>query len=129
MPLSLALNRLLYCEVEMIVFLTPRIEPLPARWAPGFTLQILVDGHLCATGATEYGFFAPLGLRPDFDRVIGEHRVAVFAGIVDAAALHLDRNNISGSVIVLATGLRIKVDATNFWRSRKHGRTENEEYI
>ena len=123
MPVSLALNRLWYVEVEMIMLSTPRIEQLPARWAPGFALHILMDGHLRATGATEYGFSAPLCLRPDFDYVIGERGVTVFAGKVDATAFHLDRNNVSGSVIVLAARLRIKVDATNFWKSRNHGRT------
>jgi hypothetical protein len=107
----------------MIMLSTPRIEQLPARWAPGFALHILVDGHLRATGATEYSWLAPLCLGPDFDHVIGERGVAVFAGIVDAAALRLDRNNVSGSVIVLAACLRIKVEATNFWKSRNHGRT------
>ena len=129
MPVSFVLNRLLYVEVEMIVFSTPRIEQLPAGWAPGFALPILVDGHLRATGATEYGWLAPLCLGPDVDRVIGKHRVAVFAGEVDATALHLDRNNVSGSVVVLAARLRIKVDATNFWKSGNHGRTGKRRYI
>jgi len=45
--------------------------------------------------------------------MIGERGVAIFAGIVDATALHLDRHNVSWSVIVLATSLRIEIDAPN----------------
>ncbi len=62
----------------------------------------------------------PLALRPDFDWVIGERGVTIFAGIVDATALHLDRNNIARSVIVPATSLRIKIDAANLGNSRNH---------
>jgi hypothetical protein len=37
--------------------------------------------------------------------MIGERQVAVFAGIVKAATLHLDGNDVSQPVIMLATGL------------------------
>lgn len=55
----------------------------------------------------------PFALGPGLDLVIGEGHVAVFAGVVDATTLHLDRNNVSWSVIVFATGLRIEIDATH----------------
>jgi hypothetical protein len=53
--------------------------------------------------------------------MIGERVVAIFAGIVNAAALHLDRNDVRRAVVVFATGLRIEMDATHFRKSRKHG--------
>jgi hypothetical protein len=37
--------------------------------------------------------------------MIGEGQVAVFASIVKAAAFHLDGNDVSRPVIMLATGL------------------------
>jgi len=52
--------------------------------------------------------------------MIRECNVTILASIVDATALHLNRNDVSGSVIVLATSLRIKIDAANFWKNRNH---------
>ena len=52
--------------------------------------------------------------------MIRERDVAVFASVVDAAALHLDCNNVAWSVIVLATSLRIKTDAANLGNRRNH---------
>ncbi len=46
--------------------------------------------------------------------------MTVLAGIVDATALHSDGDDVSGSVVVLATGLRIEIDPANFWKSRNH---------
>ena len=44
----------------------------------------------------------------------GELAVAVFARVVDATALHLDGNDVSGSTIVFTAGLRIEIDATHW---------------
>ena len=66
----------------------------------------------------------PHSARPDLGWCSRPARRGTFAGKVDVTALHLDRKHVSGSVIVPATGLRIKVDATNFWRSGNHGRTD-----
>jgi len=104
----------------MIVISTPRIERLTATWAPGFALHVLLNGEFCAAGAAEDCLLVPLALRPDFDRMIGERGVAVLAGIVDATALHLDRNNVAWPVIVPAASLRIKIYATNLGNSRNH---------
>jgi hypothetical protein len=100
---------------------TPRIELFPARRASGFASHVLLNGQLRTAGPTENRWLAPFRLRPDLDRVTGQRGVAIFAGIVNPATLHLDRNNVSGSAIMLATSLRIKMDAPNFWNSGKHG--------
>ena len=113
-------SEILNCEIKMIVISTPRIERLTATWAPGFALHVLLNGEFYAAGTAEYRLLVPLPLWPDFDRVIGECGVTIFAGIVDATALHLDRNNVARSVIVLATSLRIKIDAANLGKSRNH---------
>jgi hypothetical protein len=80
-----------------------------------------MDGQFYATGATKNGSLAPFPLGPDLDLMIGERVMTIFASIVDATALHLDRDDVGGPVIVLATGLRIEIDATNFWKGRHHG--------
>jgi hypothetical protein len=60
----------------------------------------------------------PFALWPDLDVVIRESGVAILARIVDAATLRLDRNDVGWFVMMDATGLRIKVDASHVWKSR-----------
>ena len=43
--------------------------------------------------------------------MIGERLVTVLAGVVDATTFHLDGDDVGGAVIVLAAGLRIKINA------------------
>jgi hypothetical protein len=104
----------------MVVTAASRIELLATTWAARLALHVLMDGQLRATGTTEYRSLIPFSLGPDLEWVIGERSVAIFAGIVNATTLHPDGDNVSGSVIVLATSLRTKIDATNFWKSRNH---------
>ena len=49
--------------------------------------------------------------------MIHERDVAVFASVVDAAALHLDGDDVGGGVVMEAAGLRIEVEAVNEGRS------------
>jgi hypothetical protein len=104
----------------MMVVATSGIELLPTARAATFALQIVMDSQLFPTGATKYGWLTPITLGPNLDRMIGERVMTILACVVDATALHLDGDDVSGSVIVLATSLRIKIDATNFWKSRTH---------
>jgi hypothetical protein len=104
----------------MVMTAASRIEWLTATWAARLALHVLMDGQLRATGTTEYRSLIPFSLGPDLEWMIGERSMAIFAGIVDATTLHLDGDNVSGPVIVHAPSLRIKIDATNFWKSRNH---------
>src|ERR1700722_418974 len=92
-------------EVTVIVVATPRIELRPASGAARVTLHVLQNRQHCAAGAAEYCLLVPFTLGPDCYRMIGERQVAIFASIVKAATLHLDRNNVSRPVIMLATSL------------------------
>jgi hypothetical protein len=105
----------------MIVASTFGIERGAASWATKRTLQVLVDRQLYATGAAEYRLLAPFALWPDFDFMFGQRCVTILARIVDATALHLDRNDVGGSVEVFAPGLRIEIHATHLWKVRSHG--------
>jgi hypothetical protein len=104
----------------MVMISTLGIERRVTKLAARFALHVLADAYLCAAGSTKYCARFPFALEPGIDLMIGEGSVAVFAGIVNAAALHLDRNNVSGSMVMLATSLRIKIHAANFWKSRSH---------
>ena len=97
-----------------------RIEALAAEWASRLALHILPDGELRTTRPAENRFLVEFSLWPYFDRVIRESGVTIFARVVNAAALHLDRNNVGRPVVMLATGLRIKIEATNIWKSMGH---------
>jgi len=89
----------------MIVVATSRIELCPASRATRATLQVLEDRQNCTAGAAKYGLLVPFTLRPECCRMIGERQVAVFAGIVNAATFHFDRDDVSRPVIMLATGV------------------------
>jgi len=99
---------------------TPRIERLAAIRAARFALHVLANGQLCAASSTKYRLLVPFVLWPDLGLVIGESRVAILAGIVNPAALHLDRDDVRGSVVMCATGLRIKIDTPHGRRIRRH---------
>ena len=54
--------------------------------------------------------------------MIRERDVAVFASVVDAAAFHLDGDDVGGGVVMEAAGLRIEVEAVNEGRGWMGGR-------
>ena len=120
MIMSLGPGSLPDLEINMIVAAASGIEVLQTCRAATFGIHVLMDGQLYAASAAKYGSLAPFPLGPGLDRMIGERVMTILAGIVNATALHLDRDDVSGSVIVLATGLRIEIDAANFWKSRNH---------
>jgi hypothetical protein len=53
--------------------------------------------------------------------VFAQRSVAFLARIVDATALHLDRNDVGGSMKVFAASLRVEIHATHLWKVRSHG--------
>jgi hypothetical protein len=112
----------------MIVASTSRIERGAASWAAKLALQVLMDRQLYPTGTAKYCFLAPFAFWPDFDFVFGERPVAFLARIVDATALHLDRNDVGGSVKMFASGLRIEIYATHLWKIRSHGTKKSSDH-
>ena len=57
----------------------------------------------------------PIGLWPDFNGMACEGIVAILAGVVDAAAFHFDGDDIERGVVMEAAGLRVEVQAEDFW--------------
>jgi hypothetical protein len=117
-----------HLKIEMIVASTSRIERGAASWATKLALQVLVDRQLYPTGTAKYCFLAPFALWPDFDFVFAQRSVAFLARIVDATALHLDRNDVGGSVKMFAPGLRIEIYATHLWKVRSHGTKKSSDH-
>jgi hypothetical protein len=99
---------------------TPRIERLTANRAARFAMRVLANGQLCAAGSAKYRLLVPFALWPNVDLVIGQSRVAIFARIVNPAALHLDRDDVRGPVVMCTTGLRIEIDTAHGRRIPRH---------
>ena len=89
----------------MIVVATSRIELRSATHTARLASHVLKNGQHCTAHATKNRLLIPFTLRPNCNRMIGEHLVAIFAGIVEAATFHLDSDDVSRAVIMLATGL------------------------
>jgi hypothetical protein len=98
-----------------------RIEKGVARGASRVGVEISVDGELGAAVAAEDGLMVPFGVGPWLDGVVGQGFVAVFAGVIDSAAFHFDGNDVERRTVMKAAGLGIKIQATNFGSSRRHG--------
>ncbi len=49
--------------------------------------------------------------------------MAILAGVVQAAAFHLDGDDVGGLVVVETARLGIEVQSVDLWRFRGHGRT------
>lgn len=92
---------------------TAGIECRAAGGTAGSAGEVGGNGQLCAAGAAEDRGPVPLRARPDLNGVIREGFVAVLAGIVGAAALHADGNDVQRRVIVGAAGLGIQSDAAH----------------
>ena len=96
---------------------TPRIELLTASRTARFALHVLANSQLCAAGSAKYRRLVPFSFWPNLDIVIGQSGVAILARIVNPAALHFDRDDIRRSVVMCATGPRIKIDAAHIRKS------------
>ncbi|HMH11783.1 MAG TPA: hypothetical protein VK578_01625 [Edaphobacter sp.] len=97
----------------MAVVSAPRIEHRATAWALVGTLQVLPDGQLYSAYPTQNCRLIPFPLWPDLDRMAGQCVMAVLARIVGAAALHLDRDDIHGFVVMSATSLSIKTNSVH----------------
>lgn len=79
-------------------------------------LKVGGDRHCIPAGPAKDGVIVPLGYRPDLDGMIGKGYVAILAGVEKTAALHADGDDVAGSVVVEAAGLRVEVDAEDMGR-------------
>jgi hypothetical protein len=116
---------LLEFEVQVVVIAAAGIELRAASRTGISAPHVLTDGQFGVANATKYRLLVPLTYGPNFNGVIGKLSMAILARIVNAATFHLDGNNVSGSVPVFATSLRIKMDTTHFWKIYRHAVKKN----
>jgi len=105
-----------FFKIKMVVVAAGGIERRGTRGAPRFGLQVFANGKLCAAGSAQNGLLVEFAAWPDLDGMTGERDVAVLAGVVHAAALHFDGDNVGGRMVVQATRLRIELQPADVWR-------------
>ena len=97
-----------------------RIEGSAAAGTHVATRHILRNAELAATNAAKHGRLTPLLLRPDLNWMVRQSLVALLAGVIDAAALHPDRDDVESGSVVSAAGLSIEIDPANFGALQWH---------
>jgi hypothetical protein len=111
-----------FFKIEMMVVAACRIERRRTGGAARFALQVFANGKLCAAGTAKNGLLVEFAAWPNLDGMAGERDVAVLAGVVRAAALHFDGDNVRRRMVVHATRLRIEMqpaDFRAFWIGRR----------
>jgi len=108
-------------KIEMVVVAASGVEGSLAGGAAGVALQVLGDGEFGVAGSAEDGRLVPFGIGPDLGGMPGEGNMAILAGVIEAAAPHLDGDDVGGAVVVEAAGLGIEVQSADVWRFCGHG--------
>jgi hypothetical protein len=103
-----------------------RIEFGLARGTTVPAIQVGVNRQFGAAGSAQDGFVVPFIQGPHLDRMVRQREMAIFAGIVNAAALHFDCDNIHRLVVMGAPGLGIDIHPTNVWNILAHVETGNQ---
>jgi hypothetical protein len=83
-------------------------------------LHVFPYGQFGAASPAENRFPLPLAFGPHFNRMICQRFMAIFAGVIDPATSHLDRNNIHRPVVVATSRLWIKIEPSYLRRIIAH---------
>lgn len=105
-------------KIKMMMVFAAGIEARAASWALRSTLQIFIDGKFSSARSAEHSFAVPLRARPNGKFVARQFNVAIFAGVVNAAALHFDGDDIECAAVVPAAGLRVEINSADFGTCR-----------
>jgi len=89
-----------------------------AIWARIAARHVLRDAQLISAGAAEHRRLVPFRLQPDLDWMSSQSLVTLFASVMDAAALHLDGDDVEFGSIVSAARHGVEINAENL-RARK----------
>ena len=111
-------------EVEMMVVAAGGVKGGVAVRAAGIAREIVGDGKSCAASAAENGGFVEFGMRPGFERMAGEGVVAILAGIEEAAAAHLDRDDVECGMVMETAGLRVEMQTEHFRNGWMHWKSD-----
>lgn len=109
-----------HVEVEVEVLAAARVEGGGAARAAAVASQVLGSRQLVPASAAEHGGLVPLRLRPHLGRMALQGVVALAAGVVAAAAPHLQRDDVGRAAPVGAARLRIQGQAEDGRARRRH---------
>ena len=107
-------------KIKPVMFSARRIEECSTMRAPVVARHVFVDRHLISASAAKNRSPVPLLPRPHLDRMARQSLVAVLAGVINAAAFHLDRDNVEFGPIVQAARPRVQIDSANFMVRELH---------
>jgi hypothetical protein len=105
----------------MVVVAAAWIEVRLAGWAPVLAVQILPNAKFCTAASAQHGGLIPIAFGPHLYWMASQCVMAILAGVVDAATLHLDRNDVLRLAVVSAASLRIEADSAHIGLSIGHG--------
>lgn len=97
----------------MTVVAAAGVEPGAARRANILTIEVLPDAKLNSASTAQHRLRLELRHRPHRGGVIRERVVAIVAGIIFAAAFHLDRNDVERRMPMRASRPRVHFDAAH----------------
>lgn len=100
-------------EVKAVVIAAGGVKGGAAMRAAGVAIEILGDGESPAARSAKNRMLVPFRARPRFQRVAGESVVAILAGVEEAAAAHLDGDDVESGVVVGTARLRIELQAVD----------------
>lgn len=89
------------------------IEPRAAMGTAVLAIKIIPHTHLVPADAAQHGRLIPFRLRPGLGCVTGQRLMTIPTGVIDLAALHLDRDDIQPRMPVRAARFGVEIDATN----------------
>ena len=90
-------------KVKLVMILAAGVEAGSAARTKVAAVQIFLNREFIPAGSAKNGVNMPLRARPNANGMAGENFMTILAGVVDAAAGHLDGNDVE---------LRAPVDAT-----------------
>jgi len=107
-------------EVELVMLAAARIKRGVTMRAFIAACHVLIDRHLMSASATEHRKLGPFRVRPDLGRMAGQGLMALLAGEINAAALHLDGDDVESCCVMGAAGFYIQIDSANFRARELH---------
>ena len=100
-------------EIKLVMLAAARIKQSAAMRAFIAACHVLANGHLLSANAAQHCGLIPFRLRPDLNRMARQRFVTFLTGVINAAALHPDGDDVESGSIVSAAGVCIEIDSAN----------------
>ncbi len=101
-------------KIEMGMLAAAGVECGAASRTTVAARQILFNAHFISAGAAQHCLLVPLGLGPNFKRMVRQGLMTILASVKNTAALHADGDHIQNRPVVIAPRFPIEIDPANF---------------